>query len=71
MPGKYIETVVAGCVDYLYGTATRHHQTGFIFTINRFEPTRPNDVIAIKVGEQLPPNRIALIKYAFGGFYAY
>jgi hypothetical protein len=64
---KHLVPIIVGCVDYQYGTSTRHHQTRFIYEVFRADP-RPNT--SIEVGQDLPADSVVLTPYPFGGFSA-
>lgn len=66
----YIQPVIVGCTDYLFGFAPEHHQTGFIYQLYRVDPTRPNLPLAVIVDQSLPPERLKLTEYFFDGKYA-
>jgi len=67
---KHILPIVVGCVDYQYGVSTHHHQTRFIYEVQRFDATTPPNVFSIEVGKDIPAPNVALVPYAFGGFLA-
>jgi hypothetical protein len=67
---KHIFPIIVGCVDYQYGVSTHHHQTRFIYEVQRFDPaTRPH-IFSIEVGTDVPAPSVALVPYSFGGFLA-
>lgn len=70
--GKRIVPYVVGCVDYEFGTSTRHHQTGFIYIVQRRIQVPPNiyPFVMIDITQQVAPSDVALMKYGFGGFAA-
>jgi hypothetical protein len=68
--GSYVSPVVVGCVDYRFTFATEHHQTGFIYRLYGGDPADLYEHKMIKVGESLPPEKLQLIEYFFGGKYA-
>lgn len=67
---KHILPIIVGCVDYQYGASTHHHQTRFIYGLQRFDPATPPNVFTIEVGKDVPSPNVGLIRYAFGGFLA-
>jgi hypothetical protein len=72
-PGALIFPIYVGCIDYQFGTATRHHQTGFAFSLRWRDRTIPPgfvNEVAIKVGHSVPNTDVILEKWSFGGFYA-
>lgn len=73
--GKRIVPIIVGCVDYQYGTSTRHHQTQFIYEVQRFDRVanskRLYPIYSIEVPRPIPALDVVLTKYAFSGFYAY
>jgi hypothetical protein len=64
--------ILVGCVDYQFTFTGNHHQTGYIYEISRREPTarNPNFPYMLQIGVSLPPDRIILTEYFFGGRYA-
>jgi hypothetical protein len=68
--GSYVSLVVVGCVDYRFTFAPEHHQTGFIYRLYGGDPAELYEHRMIKVGENLPPEKLQLIEYFFGGKYA-
>jgi hypothetical protein len=71
--GKRILPIVVGCVDYQYATSTHHHQTRFIYQVQRVDRSLPPGVypvISIEVPKTVAPDDVVLQKYAFGGFLA-
>ena len=69
-PGQRIDPVVFGCVDYRFASLTKHHQTGFIYTIVRIEPNSPGVPYFIIIGQNLPANRLKIQRWGLGGDYA-
>jgi len=67
---KHILPIIVGCVDYRYATSSRHHQTRFIYHVQRFDPATPPNIFSIEVGREVPSSSVILIRYAFGGFVA-
>jgi len=72
---KLLVPIVYGCVDYVYETSNRHHQTQFIFELQRVNrtstvPTRI-PMIAIRANQSVKESDVVIEKYPFGGFYAY
>lgn len=65
--GKRINPVLFGCVDYRFASLPKHHQTGFIYTIARTEPSSPNIPFLIIIGQDLPSDRVRLEDWMFGG----
>jgi hypothetical protein len=53
---------LVGCVDYTFGGQTTHHQTGFVYEVSTFGPEAPHINRAIRIGENLPSERIRLSK---------
>jgi hypothetical protein len=72
---KLLVPIVYGCVDYVYDTSDRHHQTWFIFELQQVNRERavPNGVpmIAIRANQPVSESNVWIEKYPFGGFYAY
>jgi hypothetical protein len=70
--GKRIIPYIVGCVDYEFGTSTHHHQTRFIYEVERRIQVAPNvyPFVMIDVTEQVPASNVALTEYGFGGFVA-
>jgi len=72
---KPIVPIVYGCVDYVFDTSERHHQTQFILQLQQTNrrSTLPNRVpmIAIRAGQPVDSSNVIITKYPFGGFYAY
>lgn len=59
-PGKPIELIIVGCVDYLMPGDTTHHQTGFAYEIMRYRPEYPTKTFAISIDDgPLQPSEIA------------
>jgi hypothetical protein len=71
LPGKHILPIVVGCVDYQFGNSLHHHQTRFIYEIQSVDPDRPPHIFSLMVGGSYPAERVAIIKYPFGGFQAF
>jgi hypothetical protein len=72
-PGAILFPLYIGCVDYQFGTATRHHQTGFAYSLRRRDRTIPPgfvNEVAIRVGLSVPKEDVILERWEFGGFYA-
>jgi len=69
-PGRYIEPMLIGCIDYRYSFAPEHHQTGFIYNIYRINSADPFHGYAIQVNKTLPISGFRLESYFFGGNYA-
>jgi hypothetical protein len=67
---KRLLPIVIGCVDYQYGTSTHHHQTGFIYEVQRLDPITPPHVFTIQLNREIPATNVILTPYAFGGFAA-
>jgi hypothetical protein len=71
---KLLVPIVYGCVDYVYDTSDRHHQTQFILELQQTNRTStiPNRIsmIAIRVGQPVDASNVVISKYPFGGFYA-
>jgi len=70
LSGKHILPIVVGCVDYQYGVSRHHHQTRFIYEVQRFDPATPPHIFSIEVGKDVPMPNVALVPYPFGGFLA-
>jgi hypothetical protein len=72
---KLLVPIVYGCIDYLYDTSDRHHQTQFILEVQQTNRTstvpRRIPMIAIREGEPVDASNVVITKYPFGGFYAY
>jgi hypothetical protein len=84
--GKRIVPIIVGCVDYQYDASDRHHQTRFIYEVQRLDraavayndagqrsgqPFTPHAVFySIEVPKHLAPEDVVLVKYGFGGFAA-
>ena len=71
--GKRILPIIVGCADYQYGTSERHHQTRFIYEVQRLDRKVPPNIYpiySIEVPKSVAPNDVVLIKYGFGGFTA-
>jgi hypothetical protein len=65
---------IVGCVDYQYPTSTRHHQTQFIYRLERVNhAAKPGAIptIAIRIGEPVSAPDVVIIKFPFGGFNAF
>jgi len=60
-PGTPAAPLIVGCIDYLFPTGSAHHQTRFIYEIDR--PTGPNNrsygPIEFKTGD-VPENEMVL-----------
>jgi hypothetical protein len=69
-PGRRVDPIFFGCVDYRFASLPRHHQTGFIYDIVRIDPQTPNVPYLIIVGQDLPAADVTLERWAFGGDYA-
>jgi len=72
---KLLIPIVYGCVDYVYGTSERHHQTRFILELQQVNRTQtvPARIptIAIRAGQPVDAVNVVITKYPFGGFNAY
>jgi len=68
-PGERVSPMLFGCIDYQLSTLPKHHQTGFIYDINRIDPKYPGTPFLIVVGQELPAIRIRLERWLFGGDY--
>ncbi|HVS89021.1 MAG TPA: hypothetical protein VHF01_12480 [Candidatus Acidoferrum sp.] len=71
--GKRILPIIVGCVDYQYATSTHHHQTRFIYQVQRIDRSLPPNIypiISIEVPKTVAPADVVLQKYGFGGFLA-
>jgi hypothetical protein len=72
---KLLVPIVYGCVDYVFDTSERHHQTQFILELQQTNQisTVPKRIpmIAIRVGQPVDASNVVITKYPFGGFYAY
>ncbi len=66
-----VALVLVGCVDYLSSNHPSHHQTGFIYEIKfsdlKKDPAHP---FTMRIGQEVPTDKLLLIKYFFGGDYA-
>jgi hypothetical protein len=63
--------VLVGCIDYAFGDKPFRGQTGFIYEAHIFDPARdPAHPLFIRIGNDVPMNKLALVKYFFGGDYA-
>jgi hypothetical protein len=69
-PGKRIDPMLFGCVDYRFASVPKHHQTGFIYDVVRTDPKTPNVPYLIIVGQDLPAANVNLERWVFGGDYA-
>jgi hypothetical protein len=71
-PNRYIAPVLVGCVDYRFSFDPEvHHQTGIIYDMGRYDASAPGwEKRLIKVGTNLPPDQMILVRYFFGGNYA-
>jgi hypothetical protein len=67
---KHLLPIIVGCVDYQYGASTHHHQTRFIYEVQRLDPAVSPNIFTIEVGKDVPAPNVALVPYAFGGFLA-
>jgi len=67
--GKRISPVLFGCVDYRISSLPEHHQTGFIYNVNRIDPKTSSVPYLIVVDQSLPASSVTLEKYMFGGDY--
>jgi hypothetical protein len=65
--GKRIELALVGCAHYRYASLPRDHQTGFIYTISRSDPSIPSFHNPIIVGQDVPIDRIYVDRSDFGG----
>jgi hypothetical protein len=68
-PAKYILPLVVGCVDYQFTFGGGHHQTGFIYSVARFDKTNPIVPFAIKTVDSLPAKELRFDRW-LNGFYA-
>lgn len=71
--GKRILPIIVGCVDYQYATSTHHHQTQFIYELQRIDRTLPPKIypiVSIEVNRPVAAGDVTLIKYPFGGLFA-
>jgi hypothetical protein len=72
---KLLVPIIYGCVDYVYDTSERHHQTQFILELQQTNRvgTVPMRIpmIAIRAGQPVDASNVVIMKYPFGGFYAY
>jgi len=60
-----------GCVDYQFSGHDAHHQTGFSYQVYRTEIGHGNATFAILIGEDVPMERLLLVKTIVGrGDYA-
>ncbi len=65
----FMSVYVIGCVDYTTVFRDRHHQTGFIFDLVRFEPAHPQNHFIIEIAAgTLPIERIRLVFAPYGSF---
>jgi hypothetical protein len=65
----FIVPIIVGCIDYQFEFKPGHHQTGFLYTLYRFEgKNRPG--VRIYPGQNLPVSRLMFEPFAFGGSYA-
>lgn len=73
-PEALLAPFIVGCVDYVYATALRHHQTGFIYMLQHHDRTLPPNIFpirGIRVGHSVKAEDVYFEKWPFGGFYAY
>jgi len=72
---KLLVPIVYGCVDYVYETSDRHHQTQFIFELQQVNRTSTVParipMVAIRANQLVKESDVVIEKYPFGGFYAY
>jgi len=68
--GKYFSPVLVGCVDYQFSHSPTHHQTRFIYQIQRRNSDQPFRPLRIEVGKDLPVSDVVLTRWFFGGDYA-
>lgn len=67
---KFISLFLVGCVDYRFGDEPAHHQTGFIYEVHALDPNNPKIVLAMRIDQDTPAERLAIIKSVMGGDYA-
>ena len=63
---------IVGCVDYsfTFGDPTAHHQTGFIYTLGRFNHKTGGFAGAFEAGEVTPQSELRLTSDPLGSHYA-
>jgi len=61
---------LVGCVDYTLGGQATHHQTGFVYEVLSYDPEAPHYNRLIRIGENLPSERIRLSKPGLSGDFA-
>jgi hypothetical protein len=76
LEGKRVENsnsvflVLLGCADYMFGDESSHHQTGFIYEIGVRDPAEdPYHPHLVRIGIDVPSDKLAFTKYFFGGDY--
>jgi hypothetical protein len=67
-----ISMLVVGCVDYRFEFESGHHQTGFLYSLDRIDPQHPGAPFVIYPEDgTLPMNLVAMSAWPFGNaFYA-
>jgi hypothetical protein len=70
--GPFILPIVAGCIDYQYAFGpAKHHQTGFIFAVYRYDPGQSSALLAIDPSVTLPASSLKLVPWIQHASYAY
>ncbi len=74
-----IELVLVGCIDYRFPVSHSHHQTGFAYSISRYNPDRKffvdNPALEVagrplNIGEEPPVEELLIEKDLWGNGYA-
>lgn len=66
-----IYVYLVGCVDYQVAGHEVHHQTGFAYEVYSTRTEKPDVIVAaLEIGEDVPLERLGLVKMFMGGDYA-
>ncbi len=61
--------IVVGCVNYKFSPEGESHQTGFVATLLRINPQRPDRPLAIEIKDgSIPENELRLDRSRLGDF---
>jgi hypothetical protein len=66
-----IAPMYVGCIVYKIAASPVPHQTGFIYSVEAFNPLDPVHFAGLlEVGKDIKLSDIRMVEHAFGGFYA-
>lgn len=66
-----VEIYLVGCVDYQFSGHEAHHQTRFVYQVQRAEAADPGHLLLVRIGQDVPMDRLVLQKLYVGrGDYA-